>query len=82
MCSKCGHTHYGFNACGSDAANKAHRLANQPAPQLIESKHRTDRPWGDRLDSIEMRGTTVLQKDWKIRRRGGVIEHPDWKDAA
>jgi len=83
-CGKCGSSHFPVQACGSDSALRTHRQHNPPAPYHVENlAARGLRPWGDRLDTIEMLGNNVLRADGQIRRRGGIIEHPDWpKEAA
>lgn len=82
LCDKCGMTHFAVSACNSEAAIRTHRKA-QPVTVIEHPERRGLRPFGDRLETIQMQGTTVMLKDFKIRKRGGVIPHPDWpKEAA
>lgn len=77
-CKKCEGTHYGYQACGTPEAVRAERKrVGSGAPLILHENlaRRGLRPFGDRLETIDANGWI---KGGVIRKRGGVIEHPDW----
>jgi len=75
-CVKCGKDHWRFTRC-EDVTNPK----QQRSPHRVVLDREGERPWGDRLYSLDRRaGSTTFDQRSKPAAHGGRVTYPEGSD--